>query len=104
MQMRKMTDAAPPKDSGPGFIATYGRTILLILVTAIWLFSIEAAGFILSTFLFLLAATFIFGARSIWKSLILSVTMPLIFYAIFRGLNSMLPEGPIESLINRLIG
>jgi hypothetical protein len=104
-QMRRMPqETRRSSGSRQGFIATYGRTMLLIIVMAIWLFSMEVAGFILSTFLFLLAAAFIFGARSIWKPVVLSVTMPLIFHGIFRGLNSMLPEGPIEILLNTLLG
>ena len=92
------------KKKGPSFIAAYGRTLLLILATAIWLFSMEAAGFILSTVLFLIAASYIFGAKSLWKPLALSLVMPFLFYGVFRGLNSMLPQGPVEVVLDKLLG
>ena len=105
LQMKKTPlETDPGPGSGQGFIATYGRTLLLIIAMAIWLFSMDVAGFLLSSFLFLLAAAFIFGSRSIWKPAVLSIAMPLIFHAIFRSLNSMLPEGPIENLLYKLLG
>jgi len=32
------------------------------------------------------------------------VVMPLVVYSIFLGLNSILPEGPLEGLIRSLLG
>lgn len=84
----------------PSFLDTYGRTLLLMAVTGIWLFAMEAAGFILSTFIFLPIAAYIFGSRSRWKPLALGVVMPLIFYGVFRGLHSQLPQGPVEALLS----
>lgn len=104
LMKKQAAEGLAEQETGPGFMALYGRTLLLIAATAIWLFVMGAAGFILSTFLFLLVASYIFGSRSKWKPIVLSLAMPFIFYSIFRGLNSQLPEGPIESILGNLLG
>ncbi len=103
--MRKETsenDGA--KISIKGFFSSYGRTIILIVLTGGWILAMDIAGFILSSVIFLLAASQVFGSRSLWKSAALSLIMPFLFYGLFRGLNSLLPEGPVESLLSNLIG
>lgn len=87
----------------PSFLDVYGRTLLLMAVTGVWLFAMEATGFILSTFIFLPVAAYIFGSRSRWKPLVLGLVMPLIFYGVFRALHSQLPQGPVEALLSHLL-
>jgi hypothetical protein len=90
-------------EPGPSFLDVYGRTLLLMGITGIWLFTMEVTGFIMSTFIFLPIAAYIFGSRSRWKPVVLGLVMPLIFYGVFRGLHSQLPQGPVEALLSRLL-
>jgi hypothetical protein len=80
------------------------RPLLLLVVTGAWVLSMDFLGFLISTFFFLLIASRIFGSKSWSKTIILSVVMPLIITFVFRGLNAVLPEGPVEDLINLLLG
>lgn len=103
--LRKQAGQAEEDDGPkPSFTAVYGRTLLLIATTGAWLFSMEAAGFILSTVIFLIIAAYIFGSRSRWKPLVLGLAMPLIFYGVFWGLNSQLPQGPVEAVLSHILG
>ncbi len=80
------------------------RPVALLLVSGGWILVMEWMGFILSTFIFLMLTSRIFGSKSFWKSLILSTAMPLILYFVFRGLNSLLPQGPLEKMLEILFG
>ncbi|MBU2467030.1 MAG: tripartite tricarboxylate transporter TctB family protein [Proteobacteria bacterium] len=80
------------------------RPLAMLVVTGAWVLSMEYLGFIISTFVFLIIASRIFGSKSWSKALIMSVAMPLIIYFVFRGLNALLPEGPAEELINLILG
>ncbi|MBU1155479.1 MAG: tripartite tricarboxylate transporter TctB family protein [Proteobacteria bacterium] len=80
------------------------RPLAMLVVTGAWVLSMEYLGFIISTFVFLMIASRIFGSKSWSKTLILSVAMPLIISFVFRGLNALLPEGPAEELINLILG
>ena len=82
----------------------YWRPVAMLVVTGLWVLSLEWIGFLFSTFLFLTLSSRIFGSQSWRKTLILSVVMPLVVYSIFLGLNSILPEGPLEGLIRSLLG
>ncbi|MGD8561026.1 MAG: tripartite tricarboxylate transporter TctB family protein [Desulfarculaceae bacterium] len=103
LKLRKEAPVARQKKE-KGFVEQYGRTVLLILLTGLWVVAMESAGFILSTVIFLMIAARIFGTRSWGKTLALSLIMPFLFYGVFRGLNSLLPEGPVESLLSGLLG
>lgn len=80
------------------------RPLLTLVVTGAWVLSMEYLGFIISTFIFLMLASRIFGSTNWGKTMILSVAMPLIISFVFRGLNALLPEGPAEELINLILG
>ena len=82
----------------------YWRPVAMLVVTGLWVLSLEWVGFLFSTFLFLTLSSRIFGSKSWGKTLILSVVMPLVVYFIFWMLNSILPEGPLEGLIRSLLG
>ena len=75
------------------------RPVIMLLVTGAWVLSLERLGFLVSTFLFLAISSRVFGSKSWSKTLALSVIMPLVIYFIFYGLNSILPEGPLEEMI-----
>lgn len=72
------------------------RPVALLVLCAVWLQVMEAVGFIVSTFFFLLLATRIFATRGLIKSLVFSLVMPVVLYALFRSLGSLLPQGPLE--------
>lgn len=82
----------------------YWRPLAMLVVTGLWVLTLEWIGFLFSTFLFLMLSSRIFGSKSWRKTLTLSVVMPLVVYSIFWGLNSVLPEGPLEGLIRSLLG
>ena len=71
----------------------------MLVVTVVWVLTMESFGFIFTTFLFLMISSLIFGSKSWPKILIMSAVMPLVIYFIFWGLKAMLPEGPLESMI-----
>lgn len=79
------------------------RPIAMLLVTGAWVLTLDRVGFLISTFLFLAIASRIFGSKSWLKTLALSVIMPLVIYSIFYGLNSLLPEGPLEEMIRAML-
>lgn len=80
------------------------RPVALLVVTGAWVLGMEHLGFILATFLFLAIASRLFGSTSWSKALMVSLVMPLAISFVFRGLKAVLPEGPVEELINWLIG
>jgi len=82
----------------------YWRPIAMLVVIGFWVLTMEWIGFLTSTFVFLIFSSRIFGSKSWRKTLIFSLVMPLVVYLIFRGLNSVLPEGPLEELIRSLLG
>ena len=86
------------------FDLTIWRPLALLVVTGAWVLTMEWIGFILSTFIFLMIASHIFGSKKLVPTLSLSLIMPLAIYFIFVGLNSLLPEGPLEGLIRSLLG
>lgn len=83
---------------------TLWRPLAMLVTTGAWVLTMEWLGFILSTFLFLLIASRIFGSKKLIPTLSLSVIMPLVIHFIFVGLNSVLPEGPVEELLTAIIG
>ena len=80
------------------------RPLGMLAATGAWVLTMEWLGFILSTFLFLLIASRIFGSKKWIPTLGLSVIMPLAIHFIFVALNSVLPEGPVEELLSMIIG
>ena len=95
----KKAAAAEGADNG-----IYWRPVAMLVVTGLWVLTLEWIGFLFSTFLFLMLSSRIFGSKSWPKTLTLSVVMPLVVYSIFWMLNSILPEGPLEGLIRSLLG
>jgi putative tricarboxylic transport membrane protein len=97
------------KEENPASCSTGGgklmlRPLAMLVVTGAWVLSMDYLGFIISTFIFLIIASRIFGSKSWSKTLIMSVAMPLVISFIFRGLNAVLPEGPAEEFISWLLG
>ena len=82
----------------------YWRPIAMLVVTGFWVLTMEWIGFLFSTFIFLTLSSRIFGSKSWRKTLALSLVMPLVVYLVFWGLNSVLPEGPLEGLIRSQLG
>ena len=80
----------------------YWRPLALLLIAGGWILVMDWMGFIASTFVFLMLAARLFGSKSLWKALVLSIAMPLILYFIFRSLNSLLPQGPLEKMLEVL--
>lgn len=101
-QERKAQGEGRSRAAGGGKLML--RPLAMLAVTGAWVFSMESLGFIISTFMFLILASRIFGSKSWSKALIMSVAMPLVIYFVFRALNALLPEGPAEELINLLLG
>lgn len=91
---------AAAADRGSGI---YWRPVTMLIVTGLWILTMEWIGFLCSTFLFLTLSSRIFGSKSWHKTLMLSLVMPVVVYIIFMGLNSVLPEGPLEELIRTLL-
>ena len=83
---------------------TLWRPLAMLVTTGAWVLTMEWLGFILSTFIFLLIASRIFGSKKLIPTLGLSVIMPLVIHFVFVGLNSVLPEGPVEELLTAIIG
>ncbi len=81
----------------------FARPVAMLAVTGVWVLTLEYVGFIVSTCVFLVISSRIFGSKSWPKTLTLSVVMPFIIYFIFVGLNSLLPEGPLEELIRSIL-
>lgn len=95
--------AAEDGEQPPASKAIMWRPLAVLVVTGAWILTMEWLGFILSTFLFLLIASRLFGSKNWGKGLALSVAMPLVIYIVFRLLNSILPTGPVEELIEKFI-
>lgn len=101
---RKIKSDAAPQVSGEGEgNKVFARPVAMLIVTGVWVLTLEYVGFIVSTGLFLAISSRIFGSKSWPKTLALSVVMPLIIYFIFVGLKSLLPEGPLEELIRSIL-
>jgi len=83
---------------------TLWRPLAMLAATGAWVLTMEWLGFILSTFVFLLVASRIFGSKKLIAAFSLSLIMPFVIHFIFLGLNSVLPEGPVEELISTIIG
>jgi len=80
------------------------KVVLIIISLVIWVSILEYVGFLLSSILFLFITTIIFGSRSYWKNILVSLVLPLSLYFLFRVLlNSALPDGILEQLLEKLI-
>ena len=86
------------KKSG-NFWALYWRPLVLLVIIAAWILTLGFAGFLLSTFIFLVFSSMLFGATNILRVLILSIVMPLLVFTLFYWVNAPLPAGPIETMI-----
>jgi hypothetical protein len=98
----KLAQAAK-EQGGESFLKVYWRPISLLAITAIWIFTIEWAGFLLTTIVFLFCASHIFAASSLKKVIIFSLALPLIVFSLFYTVNAPLPEGPLEAVIFAVI-
>ena len=99
LRKEKRETTGRPEDTKRKGMGAALRPLAMLAVTGAWVLTLERLGFIASTFLFLLISSRIFGSKSWVKTLALSVIMPLVIYFIFYGLNSLLPEGPLEEMI-----
>jgi len=100
---KKRRDPGRQENTQPKAMGAALRPIAMLLVTGAWVLTLERLGFLFSTFLFLAISSRIFGSKSWPKTLALSLIMPLVIYFIFYGLNSLLPEGPLEETIRSVL-
>ncbi len=98
----KLAQAAK-EQSRAGFWEYYWRPLSLLGITGIWIFTMEWAGFLLGTIIFLFCATYIFAATSLKKVAVFSLILPLVVFSLFYLVNAPLPEGPLEDLIFAVI-
>ena len=96
-------ETSRPEDTQRRGMGVALRPVAMLLVTGAWVLTLERLGFLVSTFLFLAISSRIFGSKSWLKALALSVIMPLVIFFIFYGLNSLLPEGPLEEMIRSML-
>lgn len=79
------------------------RVFFVILTTGVWIWSMEFVGFLLSAFIFLPAVSLLYGSRKKKRIMVVTVVLPIILYSVFRLLNTSLPEGPLEDILNRML-
>jgi len=73
---------------------------LVIVVLVVYVLSLPLLGYLLATLFFFPVTYFIFGVRSMIKSITLGVLTALIFYGIFAYFAELpLPKGLLESIL-----
>ena len=92
---------SPPK---PRNLLPLLRVAAVAVLLAVWIWVMESVGFLLSSMVFLAAGIALFGSRQPFKIGAVSIGLPILLYVLFRILlKSVLPEGPLEGVLEQLI-
>jgi putative tricarboxylic transport membrane protein len=90
----RMSEESGKDDAGKEEGENWGRWLGLGLICIIYYFLLQPLGFLLSSFLFMLAFLIFLGSRKWYALLFLSALVPFCLYILFKTiLGAYLPEG-----------